>query len=186
MILQAFGDPAGSQCDFTRYKVFSPAFRLVVEQNAVDREHVVRFPVFFRDPKIHIVLRPRKENTDGTASFRAAALLPPFHTTRTSMPGKHGKCLSSLKFERLPKHAMVQGRPHRRSIPAHQTKPARAIERPGCRFRWFDQTNDPNQRRRIRKISFMQRNLPKQMVDSRRVGQRSAADDAMHLISFLQ
>ena len=50
LVLQAAGDPPGGAGDLPRHKVLPPSLRLVVEQNAVDREHAVGLPVLLHHP----------------------------------------------------------------------------------------------------------------------------------------
>lgn len=51
LVLHPLGNAGGRQSDFPRDEVFPAAFAFMVEQDAVDGEHAVGFPVVFRDPE---------------------------------------------------------------------------------------------------------------------------------------
>lgn len=51
MILKALRDPSRGQGDLSGDKIFSPSLGLMVEEDAVDGEHAVGFPVFLGDPE---------------------------------------------------------------------------------------------------------------------------------------
>ena len=50
LVLLALGNTRGSEGDFASDKCFTPALRLVIEQNARTAKHIISLPVFFHNP----------------------------------------------------------------------------------------------------------------------------------------
>ena len=186
MILQALGNAPGGQRDLAGNKIFAAAFGFVVEQNAVHGKHSIGLAVFFYDPKAVLLCHgigavgvERRGFTLGhflnlAIQFAGGCLI---HA------GFLGKAQNAAGLENAQHTQCIHIAGIFGHIKAHLHM---ALCCQIVNFIRLHQTDDADQTAGIRKVAVMQRDPAHQMIDARRVGNGSAAGDAVHLVAFFQ
>ena len=187
-ILDTAGDSAGCQCDLTGNESLSPALGFMVEQNAVDCEHIIRFSVFLHDPEAVLfchrigavgmergvlILRHFFHSAIefGCGCLINTAGLGQSHHTHSLQNPQHAQCIYISGIFRCLKAYL------------YMALGAQIVD-----FIRSDFSDDAHQAGGIRHVSAMENDLvlPDQMVDTAGIADGRSADQSMHFISFFQ
>ena len=186
LVLQAAGNPPGGTGNLSRDEVLPPPLRLVVEQDAVDREHAVGLPVLLHHP-VPVLLGngvgavgvegrglPLGHLPHLPVQLRGGGLVEPARLLHAQNP-------DALQNPQHPQRVHVPG--VLRHVEAHLHV---ALGRQIVHLIRLHQPQNADDAAGIAQIPVVQRNPPQQMRNPLRIGQGGPAGHAVNLIALFQ
>ena len=186
VILQSLCNAARSQRDLPGYKVFTPTFRFVVEEDPVDRKNPICFPILLGDP-IPILLGncvgrigmerrslPLRDLFHLSVEFRGGSLVEFCFVCQPQDP-------DSLQDSQYAQGVHITGILRNVKTDLYMALGSQVVD-----FVRLHHPDNPDQGGGIRQVTVVEGNSSHKVVDSACIGDRRTAGNPMNLVTLLQ